>query len=228
MKLGASRLLLSLTLMLLPGLAMAGAGEYVDLPAEKGTSVKMKVRFVRYTGGTNGHIVVDIANKTQKAQAFDAKGLYFVPDGDPERAPQRLGAAGPFQVQKGNKWQDQEELKVKPGETRRLKLQVFCLDSHRSSPGSSQGFSVARDRLPKKLRKKISKGAKDILTKNGYKMPASKSEIQSHVWQSRNKKWIKLQGERKQEKSPPPKRKKLRKRDRVRQMIQSNQLFIQD
>jgi hypothetical protein len=144
--------------------------------------------------------VVDVRNKGKRAATFDAKGLYFVPRGDPERAPQRLGAAGPFEQEQQGSWERKEKVKVKPGQAMRLKLQVFCLDSHRSSPGSAQGFSVARKRLPKNLRKKISGGAQGIL-KGAADVPSANSAIQGHVWKTRNKKWIKLEGERKSEKS---------------------------
>ena len=212
-------LILALCLALIP--AVSSAGDFVDLPAEKGGKSSMKVKFVRYTGGTNGHIVVDIKNAGKAEARFQAQGLYFVPNGSPEQAPQRLGAAGPFQSQEQGKWKEQEKLSLKAGETRRLKLQVFCLDSHRSSPGSEQGFSVARDLLPKDLRKTISQGAQEIFVKNGKKMPSAKGAIQSHIWSTRNKKWIKLQGERKQEKNMERKQQQNRGlRNRIQQSIQ--------
>ena len=210
-------LALTLTLALIP--LTVSAGEFVDLPAEKGGKSSMKVKFVRYTGGTNGHIVVDIKNAGKAEARFQAQGLYFVPNGSPESAPQRLGAAGPFQTQEQGKWQEKEKLSLKAGESRRVKLQVFCLDSHRSSPGSDQGFSVARDRLPKDLRKTISSGADEIFVKNGKKMPAAKGAIQSHIWSTRNKKWIKLQGERKQEKNSEVKSQRQGLRNRIQRRI---------
>ena len=197
----------------------ATAGEFVDLPAESGNKSSMKVKFVRYTGGTNGHIVVDVKNVGKASARFQAQGLYFVPDGSPEQAPQRLGAAGPFQVREQGDWKDKEKLSLKAGETRQLKLQVFCLDSHRSSPDGEQGFSVARERLPRELRRTISSGAEQILEKNGKKMPAAKGAIQSHIWSTRNKKWIKLQGERKQEKSTNQVRQNRSLRQSIQQRI---------
>ncbi len=190
-------LLSALMMVVLPATALAGP--FVPVPTAK----KMKIRFVKYTGGTSGRMIVEVRNDAKKAQKFSAKGIYFVPGGDPDKAPQRLGAAGPFEANNGQQWKLKQSVKIKPGATVKLKLQVFCLDSHRSSPGSSQKFSVARKRLPKELSGTISKGTKGILRK--YKAPrAATSEIQSHVWKSRNKKWIKLQGERKNEKSAEP------------------------
>lgn len=180
--------------------ATSFAGPFVSVPKAK----KMKIRFIKYTGGSSGRMIVEVRNDAKRTQKFSAKGLYFVPSGDPDKAPQRLGAAGPFEANEGQQWKRKESVTLKPGATMQLKLQVFCLDSHRSSPGASQKFSVARKRLPRKLSGKISRGAKGILR---HKAPrAATSEIQSHVWKTRNKKWIKLQGERKHEKSAEPQR----------------------
>ena len=189
----------ALTALLMAALpTTAFAGPFVPVPKAK----KMKIRFVKYTGGASGRMIVEVRNDAKRTQKFAAKGLYFVPGGDPDKAPQRLGAAGPFEANEGQQWKRKESVSIKPGATMRLKLQVFCLDSHRSSPGSSQKFSVARKRLPKQLSGQISSGAKGILRR--HKAPsAATSAIQSHVWKTRNKKWIKLQGERKKEKSSP-------------------------
>ena len=189
-----THILAALMMVVLPATALAGP--FVPVPKAK----KMKIRFVKYTGGSSGRMIVEVRNEAKQAQKFAAKGLYFVPGGDPDKAPQRLGAAGPFEANENQQWKLKQSVKIKPGATVKLKLQVFCLDSHRSSPGASQKFSVANKRLPKQLSGKISQGAKGILRK--YKAPrAATSEIQSHVWKTRNKKWIKLQGERKNEKS---------------------------
>jgi hypothetical protein len=146
-------------------------------------------------------MVVDVQNGNKRAQEFVAKGLFFVPQGDPGHAPQRLGAAGPFQVEGTPTSQHQQTITIQPGKTTRLELQVFCLDSHRSSPGASQAFRVAKSRLPKELRREISAGTGKILFKSNGNVDAAKSAIQSHVWNSRNKKWIKIEGERNNERS---------------------------
>ena len=177
--------------------ATALAGPFVAVPGAK----KIKIRFVKYTGGSSGRMIVEVRNEAKQAQKFSPRGLYFVPGGDPDKAPQRLGAAGPFETREGQQWKSKDSLTLKPGATRRLKLQVFCLDSHRSSPGASQKFSVARKLLPKKLSQKIESGAQGILRRKGKS--AATPEIQSHVWKTRNKQWIKLQGERKREKAAP-------------------------
>jgi len=209
--------LTAICLMLAPLSASAG-GKFVPLPAENGKSNKLKIRFVRYTGGSTGKMVIEVRNTGKSSAKFSAKGLFFVPNGNAESAPQRLGAAGPFDDPQG---QRQEKLTLKPGQKSTLKLQVFCLDSHRSSPGKSQGFSVAKKRLPKELQRGIAGGAKGILKKNKGKMSfdRSNSEIQGHVWKTRNKKWIKLQGERKSEKSSSGNR-----RNRIQRQMLNNSL----
>ena len=63
---------------------------------------------------------------------------------------------------------------------------------------------MARKRLPKQLLSKIEGGAHKALRKHKGDVGAANSAIQSHVWSTRNKKWIKLQGERKNEKSSRP------------------------
>src|SRR5262249_13202214 len=59
---------------------------------------KLDVRAVQYDGSTNGKLVVQVKNNGKSAQKFSAQGLYFVPEGNPDSAPQRLGAVGPMQV----------------------------------------------------------------------------------------------------------------------------------
>lgn len=200
------RLCLLATVVALLGPATAAADSFVPVPrldahADQG----LQIRFVRYTGGTNGEMVVEVKNTAKAARTFSAEGLYFVPDGDPESAPQRLGAAGPFELVDGDKRTTQERVVVAPGKTERLHLAVFCIDSHRSSPGASQRFSISKKRMPKALRHKISSGTKDVLrTYGNSKAAPAKSAIQSHVWKSRDEAWIQLEGERKNEKSTKP------------------------
>lgn len=190
------------TALLLLGAGPAFAEQYVKLPELDKKVTTLKIRVVKYTGGTNGQMIVDVKNTGKQVQPFQADSLYFVPTGDPETAPQRLGAAGPFRARNGETWTEASTMAIAPGETRRLHLQVFCIDSHRSSPGAEQGFTIAPKRLPAKLRREINAEAGTILRKNRGDMKKSKSAIQSKVWESRDRDWIKLEGERKQEKAP--------------------------
>ena len=180
------------------------ADRFVPLP-DLGDKAPLQIRVVRYDGSTNGKMVVDVRNSGKTRTRFVAEGIYFIPAGDPEKAPQRLGAAGPFTVV-GHKDgpPGQQELVLQPGETRQLQLDVFCIDSHRSSPSSSTRFSVANKRMPRELRQTIATDAKKIISRNKGDVAKSKDEIQSTTWQARDRKWIKLEGERKQEKSAPP------------------------
>lgn len=190
------------TLLSVSTVAEAGRG-HSALPALGGKSPGLTMKVLRYTGGTNGKMEVEVRNPGAQAVVFDPQGLYFVPQGDPENAPQRLGAAGPFEVSMGGQWRPQEKLRVAPGRSVKVQLQVFCIDSHRSSPSALHQFAMAKERLPKNLRQKIVTGTQEELRKSGGRMPAAKSAIQSRIWRSRDTKWIKLEGERRQEKSPP-------------------------
>jgi hypothetical protein len=174
--------------------------QFTTLPSDTGRSKALKIRFVHYTGGSTGRMIVDIKNTSNRAQRFEAKGLFFVPRGDPEKAPQRLGAAGPFE--EGGK--QKKSVILSAGSTKRLHLQVFCLDSHRASPSAAQSFRVAKKLLPKTLRRQIASGAKYLIKAGKRKMSRDtlNSQIQGHVWRTRNAKWIEIEGERASEKSP--------------------------
>ncbi len=73
------------------------ADKFVPLP-DVGDKAELQIRVVRYDGSTNGKMVVDVRNNGKTRTRFVAEGIYFIPAGDPEKAPQRLGAAGPFTV----------------------------------------------------------------------------------------------------------------------------------
>ena len=181
----------------------AMADKFVPLPDLGGKGEDLQIRVVRYDGSTNGKMVVDVRNTGKTRTRFVAEGIYFIPAGDPEKAPQRLGAAGPFTVVGQKSPASLQELALQPGETRQLQLDVFCIDSHRGSPSSSTSFSVAGKRMPTELRQAIASDAQKIIRRNKGDVEKSKSEIQSTTWKARDSKWIKLEGERKQEKAAP-------------------------
>jgi len=163
---------------------------------------KLEMRAVQYDGATNGRLHVQIRNSSKTAQKFSAKGLYFVPEGNPDTAPQRLGAVGPMQIADDAK--EISELDVAPGATVEVVLDVFCIDSHRGSPSPQNSFNVGVKRMPKELSQTIENRA-DAAVKverdsgNAAPRPAAKSSIQGEVWRSRDSKWIELDGEGKQE-----------------------------
>lgn len=163
---------------------------------------KLEMRAVQYDGSTNGRLHVQIRNPAKTAHKFSAQGLYFVPEGDPDSAPQRLGAVGPMQIANGGK--EVSELEIAPGATVDVVLDVFCIDSHRASPSPQNKFSVGVKRMPKELVQTIEKradSAVDAARASGQAAPrpAAKSSIQGEVWRSRDSKWIELAGEGKQE-----------------------------
>jgi hypothetical protein len=163
---------------------------------------KLEMRAVEYDGATNGRLHVQIRNSTKTAQKFSAKGLYFVPEGNADTAPQRLGAVGPMQI--ANDGKEVSELEVAPGATVEVVLDVFCIDSHRSSPSPQNTFNVGVKRMPKELAQTIETRADAAVNAarrdgNAAPRPAAKSSIQGEVWRSRDSKWIELDGEGKQE-----------------------------
>lgn len=188
------------------GLVIASAAMAADgfskLPVDKsGKSNGLLMRIVKYEGNTNGAITVDIKNPLATPQEFSAKGVYFVPQTDADQAPQRLGAVGPFQVHGGNgPRQRLEHMTLAPGATQRLTLDVYCIDSHRASPNSSTKFRVGKETMPDSLTREISAGAeKSAAAYGGVSTAAAKPAVQSEVWKNRDKKWIELDGEGRQE-----------------------------
>lgn len=200
----ALSVLISAVGLALPLAALAAPPGFSDLPSRSDDKSPIQLRIVKYAGSTNGGMIVEVKNTGQTGADFTADGLFFVPDVDPEKAPQRLGAAGPFEVKTRTGWRDEENLRLAPGQTARLKLQVFCIDSHRGSPSSATPFRLARKRLPRELRQEIERGTK-VLLKNGKVKNAKhiKGDVQGHVWKTRDKKWVPIEGERANEKGSP-------------------------
>jgi hypothetical protein len=190
-------------LVLVSSFSSAIAADRFDkLPAVKGQRANgLVIRIVQYAGNTNGAITVEVKNPSDAPQEFTAKGLYFVPQGNANQAPQRLGAVGPFQVLSAGGGQRADHLTIAPGASERLALDVYCIDSHRASPGPSTPFRVARDRIPPALVKAIDTDAVAASRAyGGVSAPAAKAQVQSEVWKNRDARWIELDGEGKQEK----------------------------
>lgn len=188
--------------LLVPLLAFGTPPGFSDLPTDAGKKSPIKLKIIQYSGSTNGGMEVEVVNTAKTPQSFTAQGLFFVPNMNPEDAPQRLGAAGPFEVKNGNAWRDEENLELKPGQRARLKLSLFCIDSHRGSPSTATPFRLAKERLPKQIRQEIEKGTKALLkAKKVNNAKHIKGDVQGHVWKTRDANWIPVEGERKQEKT---------------------------
>jgi hypothetical protein len=176
------------------------AGPFVKLPGAKGKNSPLLMRVVKYQGSTNGAITIEVKNPTSEAQEFSAKGMYFVPQGPANEAPQRLGAVGPFQLQTSEGPKRLRSTTIAAGATERMTLDVYCIDSHRASPTSSTNFHVAKSRAPESLTDDIDAAAtKSSARYGGVSATAAKPAVQSEVWKNRDKKWIKLEGEGDQE-----------------------------
>jgi hypothetical protein len=189
-------------LSLLVALPVYAESAFSPLPAEQtgGRVTGLELRVVSYDGSVNGALTIDVRNPTQKPVEFSAHGLYFVPDGNADGAPQRLGAVGSFQMQNGQSWERREKAVIASGATVRMRLDVYCIDSHRGSPSSSTAFHPATTRVPKALAEKIDYDTKEASKKlGGQAAPAAKSAVQSEVWKDRDLHWIQLDGEGKQE-----------------------------
>jgi hypothetical protein len=175
---------------------------FTPIPADQtgGKTTGLEMRIVRYDGAVNGVLEVEVKNPRQEPVEFSAKGLYFVPQGNPDEAPQRVGAVGPFNLQTEQGWQRRDNVTLAPGSVVRVKLDVYCIDSHRGSPSSSTSFRLAKDRVPKRVYDAIDHDAQGAAAGlGGVSSPKAKSAVQSQVWKNRDKKWVELDGEGKQE-----------------------------
>src|SRR5688500_6814256 len=118
----ATVLFLVASLFLLGAPTGSQAKAFRAVPGAAGEGLAM--RTVGYSGGTNGRMVIEVENGGTKRRQSAADGLYFVPAGDPEKAPQRLGAAGPFEVRRtrAGSAETVKAMWIEPGETVRLEL----------------------------------------------------------------------------------------------------------
>lgn len=182
---------------------VAGADQrFRSVPAAGKGRTPLQLKVVAYDGATNGELTVEVRNPTGKPLRFAAEGLYFIPDGDPDTAPQRLGAVGPLRLASS---EDEDarrsSIAIAAGATVRVKLDVFCIDSHRPSPSSDNTFALGSKRLPRNLTATIEKRSADAAAgvSGSYAAPAAKSAIQGIVWTARDAKWVELEGEGDQE-----------------------------
>ena len=197
MKNSLQRILPFLSLVFVTLLALpAFADGFVPIPETKDLGLKI----VRYDGGTNGEMIVEVQNSGKKAQSFDAHGIFFVPIADTDEAPQRLGASGPFtEVRKNETKIHAKKINIAAGKTVQLRLEVFCIDSHRASPTSETPFRLAKNKLPKSLRKELAASNEKLYRQNKGDLKKAKSAIQKNMWKNRDDKWIPVEGEGAQE-----------------------------
>lgn len=191
----ASLFLLPLALAAAPAAASPTA-----VPSEGAASTHLQMKIVSYDGYTNGGMTVEVTNRGQSTETFSAQGLFFVPDANPNEAPQRLGAVGPMRIDGDDARRD--KVAIPPGGKIVAHLEVYCIDSHRSSPSPTTKFHVAEKRMPRELSTGIAADASTAAQPYGgvaSPSPAAKSAVQGQVWKNRDKKWIPLEGEGNQE-----------------------------
>ena len=176
--------------------AAAPTGTVPAMAGQPGSHLAARV--LAYDGHTNGGMKVEVTNGGRRSESFVAQGLFFVPEGSPNEAPQRLGAVGPFQVD--GRAERKDSIELEPGARVVLLLDVYCIDSHRHSPTPETRFHLAAERMPRDLSTGISSSAQEAARSyGGVSAPAAKGAVQSEVWKNRDKKWIKLEGEGAQE-----------------------------
>ena len=94
-----------------------------------------------------------------------------------------------------------QSMSLAPGASARLQLDVYCIDSQRPAPTEETPFRLAKDRIPVALSTAIAteSATKASAPYGGISAPPAKAAVQSEVWKNRDAKWIKLDGEGKQE-----------------------------
>jgi hypothetical protein len=193
------RLALLLPLLTVFAAPAQASPQATAVPAADGQGrTHLELRVIAYDGHTNGGMTVEVTNTGAVPETFAAQGLFFVPDGNPNEAPQRLGAVGPFRIDGDDGRKD--KVALLPGKKIVVQLDVYCIASHRSSPGPQTQFHLSPSRMPRELSTGINQDARAASQSyGGLSAPAAKSAVQSEVWKNRNKKWIKLDGEGRQE-----------------------------
>jgi hypothetical protein len=190
---------LVLVLPIVAALPAAAAPALVPTPDGQASS-HLQLRVVSYDGHTNGGMTVEVTNPGPGTETFAAQGLFFVPDGNPNEAPQRLGAVGPMRIEGDDARRD--KIAIPPGGKIVVHLEVYCIDSHRSSPSPQTKFHLAEKRMPRELSTDITNDSQAAAQPYGgvsSPQPAAKSAVQGQVWKNRDKKWIQLEGEGRQE-----------------------------
>src|SRR5262245_21348349 len=82
-----------------------------------GRGSELQLRVVEYDGSVNGELTVQVKYASHVPVRFAATGLYFVPDGDPNKAPQRLGAVGPMQIGSDREGAHRSSITIPAGKT---------------------------------------------------------------------------------------------------------------
>jgi hypothetical protein len=174
---------------------------YHPMPPGPGQDGKFELRVVQYDDGVHGEMTVEVHNLGNVSSNFSARGLYFVPDDNPNTAPQRLAVVGG--VRTGSEDAPRDVIQVAAGGTMKVRFDVYCIDEDRHSPESTTQFTMARTRLPADLSVAIEGTTAEVVKTIKLKADDDQQRrIQPLVWMARREpsvRGVKLRGDGAQE-----------------------------
>ena len=150
-------------------------------PTANSKPLKIEIR-----GYHSRKMEIVVRNPDCRTRAFSPKGLYFVPMGS---RPQRMGAAGPYEIWLSGAWQPVQggaRTFLAPGQRMRMRLQVYCLDHGRAEPPSGQSYRVARSRMPKPLQQRLYRAVNPYTRGRRRLSRPAKRRVQRRIWDVRN------------------------------------------
>ena len=175
--------------------------QFHPMPPAPGQDGTFELRTLHYDDGVHGEMTVEVRNLGAKAATFSARGLYFVPDDNPNTAPQRLAIVGGIRT--GSEDAPRELISLAAGTTAKVRFDVYCIDEDRHAPESTMTFTLASTRLPDKLVAGIEHATVDVVKTIKLKADDDQQRrIQPLVWQARRDsgvRGLKLKGDGAQE-----------------------------
>jgi hypothetical protein len=175
--------------------------QFHPMPPAPGQDGKFELRVVQYDDGVHGEMTVEVKNLSNVANNFSARGLYFVPDDNPNTAPQRLAVVGG--VRTGSEDAPRDLVQVAAGGTMKVRFDVYCIDEDRHSPEASTQFTLAKNRLPAELQVAIEGATREVVKTIKLKADDDQQRrIQPLVWMARRDpavRSLKLRGDGAQE-----------------------------
>lgn len=179
--------------------AVASADDkFHPLPAAPGQHGRFELRVVQYDDGVHGEMTVEVHNLSATPAAFSARGLYFLPDNNPDSAPQRLAVVGGIRT--GSEDAPRDLIQLAAGASTRVRFDVYCIDEDRHAPETTTDFTMASARLPERLSAELESDTAAVV--KTIKLKADDDQlrrIQPLVWSARRDVRVKLKGDGAQE-----------------------------